>query len=68
MQGDSSLCLARTRGDRTSNLLVTSQPSLPPEPHAAHTEPFTNQRPLKVGQSERFRYSGISTFGVQANV
>ena len=37
-------------GDRTSNLLVTSsQPALPPEPHAGHREPFRNQRPLKVG-------------------
>ena len=24
-------------GDRTSNLAVTNQPGLPPEPHAAHT-------------------------------
>ena len=49
-------------GDQTSNFLFTSRTALPPEPHAAHIEPFPNQRPFKVGLSARafglYGYSG----------
>ena len=46
--------LYSTRGarDRTSNLPVTSQPALPPEPHAAHHHPcsksFKKSRDFKA--------------------